>query len=108
MHQATGQVAAAPSAKRTLGSCAEWVNRRAIEQATRAAQARLTIVRRQRVDPTTCDRDYSPAELEFMLAMNQYKHKSGRMFPTWSEVLEVVRELGYEKSQAALAVDCIH
>ena len=32
-----------------------------------------------------------------MLAMNEYKHKSGRMFPTWSEVLEVLRSLGYEK-----------
>ena len=29
--------------------------------------------------------------------MNEYKHKSGRMFPTWSEVLEVLRSLGYEK-----------
>jgi hypothetical protein len=29
--------------------------------------------------------------------MNEYKQKSGRMFPTWSEVLEVLRSLGYEK-----------
>ena len=35
--------------------------------------------------------------MEFMLAMNEYKQKSGRMFPTWSEVLEVLRGLGYEK-----------
>jgi len=32
-----------------------------------------------------------------MLAMNEYKRQSGRMFPTWSEVLEVLRDLGYEK-----------
>jgi len=32
-----------------------------------------------------------------MMAMNEYKHQSGRMFPTWSEVLEVLRSLGYEK-----------
>ena len=32
-----------------------------------------------------------------MLAMKDYKQRSGRMFPTWSEVLEVLRELGYEK-----------
>jgi len=57
------------------------------------------------VDPTTCERDYSQAELEFMLAMNEYKHKSGRMFPTWSEVLEVLRHLGYEKIPAAIAAD---
>jgi hypothetical protein len=35
--------------------------------------------------------------MEFMMAMNNYKHRSGRMFPTWREVLEVVRSLGYEK-----------
>ena len=29
--------------------------------------------------------------------MHDYKQSSGRMFPTWSEVLEVLRDLGYEK-----------
>ena len=33
-----------------------------------------------------------------MRAMQEYKAKSGRMFPTWSEVLEVLRALGYEKA----------
>ena len=49
------------------------------------------------VDPTTSEREYTIAEMEFMMAMNEYKHSSGRMFPTWSEVLEVLRGLGYEK-----------
>jgi hypothetical protein len=75
----------------------EWSNRRATEQATRAAMARQVSGRRRFVDPTTCERDYSEAEMEFMLAMNAYKQQSGRMFPTWSEVLEVLRGLGYEK-----------
>lgn len=75
----------------------EWINRRATEQATRAAQARQISGRRRFVDPTTCEREYSEAEMEFMTAMNEYKHRSGRMFPTWSEVLEVLRALGYEK-----------
>jgi hypothetical protein len=105
MYQAKGQAEAAPSANGTLGSCPEWANRRASEQATRAAKARQASGRRRFVDPTTCERDYSQAELEFMLAMNEYKHKSGRMFPTWSEVLEVLRELGYEKIPAASATD---
>jgi hypothetical protein len=53
--------------------------------------------RRRFVDPTTSEREYTEAELEFMLAMNEYKRSSGRMFPTWSEVLEVLQGLGYEK-----------
>jgi hypothetical protein len=75
----------------------EWINRRATDQATRAANARQLSGRRRFVDPTTCEREYTKAETEFMMAMNEYKRHSGRMFPTWSEVLEVLRSLGYEK-----------
>ena len=74
-----------------------WIDSRASAQALRAAQARQVSGRRRFVDPTTCERDYSGAELEFMNAMQEYKRCSGRMFPTWSEVLEVLRGLGYEK-----------
>src|SRR5947209_8924214 len=77
----------------------EWTDRRATAQAHRAASARNSSRRRRFVDPTTCDRDYSEAEREFMQAMQAYKHSSGRMFPTWSDVLEVLRYLGYEKTE---------
>ena len=43
--------------------------------------------------------------MEFMLAMNEYKQQSGRMFPTWSEVLEVLRGLGYEKPRSPTAFE---
>jgi hypothetical protein len=36
-----------------------------------------------------------------MNAMDDYKRKSGRMFPTCSEVLEVIRSLGYVQLSAA-------
>jgi len=39
----------------------------------------------------------SNAEAEFMQAMQDYKQSSGRMFPTWSEVLEVLKTLGSTK-----------
>lgn len=51
--------------------------------------------RRRHIDPTTCERDYTDPEIEFMRAMDIYKRDSGRMFPTCSEVLEVIRGLGY-------------
>ena len=79
------------------GDPSSWTDRRATAQAFRAATARNASGRRRFVDPTTCDRDYSMAEREFMQAMYDYKQSSGRMFPTWSEVLEVLRALGYEK-----------
>jgi len=58
---------------------------------------RRKIERRRQIDPTTCERDYQPEEVEFMRAMDDYKRRSGRQFPTWSEVLEVIRDLGYRK-----------
>jgi hypothetical protein len=54
--------------------------------------------RRRQIDPTTCERDYNNEEIEFMKAMDQYKRDNRRPFPTWSEVLEVLRALGYRKT----------
>lgn len=53
--------------------------------------------RRRQVDPTTCERDYNDEEIAFMKAMDQYKRDNRRPFPTWSEVLEVLRALGYRR-----------
>ena len=57
--------------------------------------------RRRQIDPTTCERDYNNDEIEFMKAMDQYKRDNRRPFPTWSEVLEVLRAMGYRKSAEA-------
>ena len=66
----------------------------------RTGESRRKTLRRREIDPTTCERDYSQDEVEFMSAMDTYKRRSGRPFPTWSEVLEVVRSLGYRKVEA--------
>ena len=58
---------------------------------------RRKVQRRRQIDPTTCERDYTADEIEFMHALDAYKRSSGRMFPTCSEILEVVRGLGYAK-----------
>jgi hypothetical protein len=58
-------------------------------------ERREKVNRRRQIDPTTCERDYSDSEVEFMNALDAYKRRSGRMFPTCSEVLEVIRDMGY-------------
>jgi len=63
----------------------------------RPLERRAKVNRRRQIDPTTCERDYTDEEVEFMQALDQYKRKSGRMFPTCSELLEVLRGLGYRK-----------
>jgi hypothetical protein len=42
-----------------------------------------------------------PEEMEFINAINAYKQRHARPFPTWSEVLHVLRALGYTKTSEA-------
>lgn len=53
--------------------------------------------RRRRIDPTTFEKQYTPEELEFMNAMQRFKVRSGKTFPSFGEVLNVARTLGYRK-----------
>jgi len=69
----------------------------AIDRRKMPGGERRKVERRRQVDPTTCERDYNDAEIEFMKAMDQYKRDNRRPFPTWSEVLEVLHSLGYRK-----------
>lgn len=57
--------------------------------------------RRRQIDPTTCERDYTDDEIAFMAAIDEYKRISGRMFPTCSEILEVIRGMGYVRASEA-------
>src|SRR5262249_19650393 len=77
------------NADRRQQSASVAVERRQVE--------RRKVPRRRQIDPTTCERDYTDAEVEFMNALDEYKRRNGRMFPTCSEILEVVCGLGYEK-----------
>lgn len=62
------------------------------------ALERRKVQRRRQIDPTTCEREYNDSEIEFMHALDEYKRTSGRMFPTCSEILEVLLKLGYRKN----------
>ena len=44
--------------------------------------------------------DYSDEEREFLMAMERYKRRQGRPFPTWREVLHVAHRLGYRRVAA--------
>ncbi len=39
----------------------------------------------------------SDEQFEFLLAIDEYKKKNTRPFPTWTEVLEVIKAMGYRK-----------
>ncbi len=39
----------------------------------------------------------SDEQYEFLMAIDEYKRTNTRPFPTWTEVLEVIKALGYRK-----------
>ena len=53
--------------------------------------------RRRRVDPTTFEKQYNEEEMEFMNAIQEYKSRSGKMFPSHGDILKVALNLGYRK-----------
>ncbi len=61
--------------------------------------------RRRRVDPTTFEKQYSADELEFMTAMQEFKVRTAKAFPTYAEVLAVARSLGYFRPDHAVATE---
>lgn len=71
----------------------------------RQGERRAKVPRRRQIDPTTCERDYSNDEIEFMQALDAYKRANGRMFPTCSEILEVIRGLGYVRVTGSLGAE---
>jgi hypothetical protein len=39
----------------------------------------------------------SDEQFEFLMAIDEYKRKNSRPFPTWTEVLELIKALGYRR-----------
>ena len=101
---AVGDMEVTIDRRRSAGRRAEDLARGPAAPSMPLLERRQKVNRRRQIDPTTCERDYSDDEVEFMNALDEYKRKNGRMFPTCSEVLEVIRDLGYVKtSPVALA-----
>lgn len=47
--------------------------------------------------PATADLAYSDEEFEFLMAIEAFKSRTGRKFPTWAETLRVLKSLGWER-----------
>jgi len=41
--------------------------------------------------------EMSDEQFEFLMAVDEYKRKNVRPFPTWTEVLELIKALGYRR-----------
>jgi hypothetical protein len=71
---------------------ASVVDRRLGLDRRRGPGRRLTDVRKSAEEG-----QLSKEQFEFLMAINQYKQTNARPFPTWTEVLEVIKALGYRK-----------
>jgi hypothetical protein len=67
------------------------------ETAPPRAERREKKERRRRIDPTTFDKQYSEEEIEFMNAMQRFKERTGKAFPSYGDVLRVAASLGYRR-----------
>lgn len=45
----------------------------------------------------------STEEFQFVKAIEKYKSKTGKLFLSWTEVLKILKELGYKKVPAKKA-----
>lgn len=52
---------------------------------------------KKKKSPTKPD-EMSGEVMEFITAIDEYKRIHQRPFPSWSEVLEILKELGYSRS----------
>ena len=63
-------------------------------QATKKSGAKKAPTERRSQFSTPVDED----SLEFIKAIEEFKEEKGRPFPSWTEVLLILKKLGYSKS----------
>ena len=54
-------------------------------------------VRRSEERRSAEEGEMTPEQFEFIRAVNEYKQVNHRPFPTWTEVLDIMKALGYRK-----------
>jgi len=54
---------------------------------------------RRRTDERRCAEEgqMTDEQFEFIMAVDRYKRENARPFPTWTEILEVIKALGYRR-----------
>ena len=95
------KTAAKAQSKKAVASKAKPAAKKA--PAAKPANATLVTTKKAKASAAEPDRS-SPAMaevdaevLEFIAAIDEFKQANGRPFPSWSEVLLVVRQLGYQR-----------
>ena len=78
------------------------IDRRHIEAGTDTNLERRRGPGRRRTDfmRSAEEGEMSQEQFQFILAIEAFKRVNGKSFPTWTDVLEVIRKLGYRKTMS--------
>ncbi|MEE8467269.1 MAG: hypothetical protein V3T22_02380 [Planctomycetota bacterium] len=88
-----------PKAKSAAKSAAKATRARPTTQGASKSATKSATKGAARAKPAGAKPDQMPKEvLEFIQAIDTYKRQNQRPFPNWSEILEILKELGYQKS----------
>lgn len=74
--------------------------RRATDRRTGLERRRGAGIRRADDRKSAEEGEMTAEQFEFVMAIETYKKVNKKMFPTWTEVLEVIQQLGYRKVEA--------
>jgi predicted transcriptional regulator len=72
-------------------------DRRAGERRTGLERRRGAGIRRGEDRRSAEEGEMTSEQFEFVMAIETYKKVNKKLFPTWTEVLEVMKQLGYRK-----------
>jgi len=71
--------------------------RRVGDRRTGLERRRGAGIRREEDRRSAEEGEMTPEQFEFVMAIETYKKVNKKLFPTWTEVLEVMEQLGYRK-----------
>jgi len=83
--------------RRQEGRRKQGERRGVVDRRTGLDRRRGPGIRRPEARRAAEEGEMTPAQFEFLQAINEYKKVNKRPFPTWSEVLDVMHALGYRK-----------
>jgi hypothetical protein len=76
-------------------------DRRTVEDRRTGLERRRGPGRRRSDDRKSAEEgEMSDYQFEFVMAIQTYKKVNKKMYPTWTEILEIVHQLGYRKVKA--------
>lgn len=78
---------------------ADGVEQRKLPRRTGLERRRGAGIRRDEFRRSAEEGEMSAEQFEFVMAIETYKKVNRKLFPTWTEVLEVIGQLGYRKAE---------